>query len=79
MPDNQAVHELHAMVLVQLSRAELGLGMVDEALEHAPTACDIFQKEIDKYNITAVTSPEFVAALVAKGDALFNKNRLMNR
>lgn len=75
MPDGQAVHELHARILVQLSRAELGLGMVDEALEHAATACDIFQKEMDKYNITAVTNPEFATALVAKGDALFKKNR----
>lgn len=75
MPDGQAIHELHARILVQLSRAELGLGMVDEALEHAVTACDIFQKEMDKYNITAVTNPEFATALVAKGDALFKKNR----
>lgn len=75
MPDGQAVHELHARILVQLSRAELGLGMVDEALEHATTACDIFQKEMDKYNITAVTNPEFATALVAKADALFKKNR----
>ena len=75
MPDDQAIHELHARILVQLSRAELGLGMVDEALEHATTACDILQKEMDKYNITAVTNPEFSAALVAKGDALFKKNK----
>jgi hypothetical protein len=75
MPDGQAIHELHARILVQLFRAELGLGMVDEALEHAATACDIFQKEMDKYNITAVTNPEFATALVAKVDALFKKNQ----
>jgi tetratricopeptide (TPR) repeat protein len=76
MSNKQPDHELHGRILTQLSRAELGLGLLDKALEHAVTACNIFQKEIIKYNITSVMNPEFAAALVSKGDSLFKKNKL---
>jgi tetratricopeptide (TPR) repeat protein len=74
--NNKPEHEIHARILVQLSRAELGLGLIDNALKHAVIARDIFQKEITKYNITSITNPELAAALVAKADALFKKNQL---
>jgi len=72
--NNNTEHEIYARILTQLSRAELGVELVDEALDHSTKACDIFQKEIDKYNIVATMNPEFAAALVAKGDALYKKN-----
>ncbi len=72
--NNQPDHEIHGRILTQLSRAELGLELLNEALEHAVTACNIFQKEIIKYNITSVMNPEFAAALVAKGDVLLKKS-----
>ena len=71
--NNNTEHEIYARILTQLSRAELGLELVDEALDHATKACDIFQKEIDKYNIVSTMNPEFAAALVAKGDALYKR------
>jgi hypothetical protein len=67
-------HEMQARILIQLSRAELGLGLVDSALTSATAACNIYQKIIDNYNITAVINIDFAAALVAKGDALYKKN-----
>ena len=76
MSNKQPDHELHGRILTQLSRAELGLGLLDKALEHAVKACNIFQKEIIKYNITSVMNPELAAALVAKADALLKKNQL---
>ncbi len=69
-------HEIHGRIFTQLSRSEIGLGLLNEALEHAITACNIFQKEFIKYNIKSVMNPEFAAALVAKGDSLFKKNQL---
>lgn len=72
--NNNTEHEIYARILTQLSRAELGVELIDEALDHSTKACDIFQKEINKYNIVATMNPEFAAALVAKGDALYKKN-----
>ena len=72
--NNNTEHEIYARILTQLSRAELGLELIDEALDHATKACNIFQKEIDKYNIVSTLNPEFAAALVAKGDALYKRN-----
>lgn len=68
-----AEHELHARILTQLSRAELGLGLVDEAFTHIITACNIFQKEISKYAITAIMNTDYAAALITQGDILYTK------
>jgi tetratricopeptide (TPR) repeat protein len=73
--NNNTEHEIYARILTQLSRAELGLELINDALDHSTKACDIFQKEIDKYNIISILNPEFAAALVAKGDALYKKNK----
>ena len=63
-------HEIHARILTQLSRAELGLGLKLEALNNASRACDIFQKEIDKYKIDNILNTDFAIALVIKGNTL---------
>jgi tetratricopeptide (TPR) repeat protein len=65
-----ADHEIHARILTQLSNAEFGLGLKQEALNNANKACDIFQKEINKYKIDNIVNTDFAAALVAKGNAL---------
>lgn len=70
--NNNTDHEIYARIITQLSNAELGLGLVDEALNHAVEACKIFQNEVDKYNIT-IPHQKFAAALTAKGNALYKK------
>lgn len=65
-----ADHEIHARILTQLSNAELGLGLKQEALNNANKACDIFQKEINKYKIDNIVNTDFAAALVTQGNAL---------
>ncbi len=72
--DKKADHEIHGRILTQLSRAELGLGLVDAALQHVKAACSIFQKEIEKYQIQSVINTDLAAALVAHGDVLLQKN-----
>ncbi|EER22310.1 MULTISPECIES: tetratricopeptide repeat protein [spotted fever group] len=74
--DKKADHEIHARILTQLSRAELGLGLVDAALQHTKAACSIFQKEVEKYQIQSVINTDLAAALVAQGDVLLQKNNL---
>lgn len=65
--------ELHGRILVQLSRAKLGLGNIDEAFKYAKIACSLFEKDIHKYNIKTVLNTEYAAALVAKANALVAK------
>jgi ATP/maltotriose-dependent transcriptional regulator MalT len=67
-------HEMHARILIQLSMAELGLGLVDSALTSATTACNIYQKIAQEQNQAVTIDSYFAAALVAKGDALYRKN-----
>ena len=66
-------HEIQARILTQLSRAELGLGLVDLALISATEACNIYQKMTKSQKQSAVMNTDFAAALVAKGDALYSK------
>ncbi len=68
--NNHAEHEIHARILTQLSRAELGLGLIEDALNNANIACNIFQQEIEKYKIDTVLNTDFAIALVIKGNAL---------
>ncbi len=63
-------HEIHARILAQLSRAQRGLGHDKDALKNAELACEIFESEIKKYNVTVTANTEYAAALVAKADAL---------
>lgn len=65
-----ADHEIHARILTQLSNAELGLGLKQEALNNANKACDIFQNQADKYKIDNIVDTDFAAALVTQGNAL---------
>ena len=46
------------------------MGLKQEALNNANKACDIFQKEINKYKIDNIVNTDFAAALVAQGNAL---------
>jgi len=64
--NNHAEHEIHARILTQLSRAELGLGLIEDALNNANIACNIFQQEIEKYKIDTVLNTDFAIALVIK-------------
>ena len=73
--NNHAEHEIHARILTQLSRAELGLGLKEDALNNANIACSIFQKEIEKYKIDTVLNTDFAIALVIKGNALAEKGK----
>lgn len=68
--NNHTEHEIHARILTQLSRAELGLELKEDALNNANIACSIFQKEIEKYKIDSVLNTEFATALVIKANAL---------
>lgn len=68
--NNKADHEIYARILTQLSRAELGLGLKESALNNANIACNIFQKEIEKYKINTVLNIDFATALLIKGNAL---------
>lgn len=67
-------HELHARILVQLSRAELGLNKNIEALEHAKKAIDIqgIHNALIGDNVYANSyNMDLAAAYAAYGDALF--------
>ena len=73
--NNHAEHEIHARILTQLSRAELGLGLKKDALNNANIACNIFQQEVEKYKIDTVLNTDFAIALVIKGNALAENGR----
>ncbi len=70
IPDNHPQHEIHARILTQLSAAELGLGLKEDALNNINIACDIFNREIEKYKIGTVLNTDLAAALVFKGNVL---------
>lgn len=70
MSEGYVEHEIYARILTQLSRAELGLGLKEAALNSACKACNIFQKEVEKYKIENVLNTDFAIALVIKGNAL---------
>lgn len=63
-------HEILARILVQLSRAELGLGMIEEALKHSTEAVTFFQQE---YNNSGHKHPVLgiLRRCFAKGERSF--------
>ncbi len=74
----KAEHEIHARIITQLAKAELGLGLVDAALVNANLACEIFKKENEKYKIESVINIDFASALVVLGDILTEKKDFEN-
>ena len=73
--NSHAEHEIHGRILTQLSRAELGLGLKEDALNNANIACSIFQKEIEKYKIDTVLNTDFAIALIIKANALADNQK----
>ena len=64
-------HEVIGRILTQLSRAELGKGLINEALSNATEACVVLKKESEKYNNSDNINVDYAAALVAKADATY--------
>lgn len=65
-------HEIFGRIFTQMSRAELGLGRVQEALDHSEKAIKIFIDDASRPNKNIATSydTELAKAFFAKGDAL---------
>ncbi|ODA37410.1 hypothetical protein A8V33_01405 [Rickettsia sp. wb] len=65
-------HEIFGRIFTQMSRAELGLGKVQEALDYSEKAIKIFIDDTSRPNKNIATSydTELAKAFVAKGDAL---------
>ncbi|MES2215232.1 MAG: tetratricopeptide repeat protein [Pseudomonadota bacterium] len=63
-------HEIHARILVQLSRAELGMGNIKRAVEYVTSAKAIYAKLSPVKDISALTDTKIAAAFVTEGDAL---------
>lgn len=65
-------HEIFGRIFTQMSRAELGLGKVREALDYSEKAIKIFIDDTSRPNKNIATSydTELAKAFVAKGDAL---------
>ncbi len=66
------------MVIVELARAELGLGKIKLSLEHAKEAISVYTKDESRNNLDISMSEdiELAAAFVAEGEALAALNRL---
>jgi len=67
-------HEIHASILVQLSRAENGLGLYQEALAHSIEAKNIYLNDKNRKNKDLATSQDvdLAASFVAEADCLFS-------
>lgn len=65
-------HEIHASILVQISRAENGMGAHKDALLHAAEAKEIYTKDKNRKNKNLLESEDIDLALsyVAEGDSL---------
>lgn len=67
-------------VVIELSRAELGLGKLEKALYHANQAVEIYIKDSHRDNSNLYTSDdiELAEAFVVQGDALAELGKLKN-
>ncbi|WP_341790510.1 hypothetical protein [Rickettsia endosymbiont of Polydrusus tereticollis] len=77
-PNKKEDNQIFGRIFTEMSRAELGLGKVAEALEHARKAKTIFINDPIRYNNNIITSPDvdLAKAFVVEGDvlAVLNKN-----
>ena len=70
------MHEILARILVQLSRAELGLGKQELALQHIQEAISFFEQEYVELKHKHQINDKYAAALTARGDILVSLEKL---
>src|SRR5690606_3336599 len=68
-------HEIHARILTQLSRAELGMEKATDAFLSALKAHDVYQKILSKRNALVVTDVDYASTLVTKADVLYKQKQ----
>ena len=68
-------HEIHGRILLQLSRAELGLNMVQEAMVNIKIAKEIYIK-LNPQSLNTSANPELAAVFVAEGDVLAQNGQI---
>jgi hypothetical protein len=64
------IHEVLAKILIQLARAELGLGKAELASEHIKIAILFFEQEFKELNQKHPINDKYAAALTTRGDIL---------
>ena len=64
------MHEVLAKILVQLARAELGLGKLELASQHIKIAILFFEQEFKELNQKHPINDKYAAALTTRGDIL---------
>ena len=68
-------HEMLASLITQMSRAELGLGEVNKAIQHIQQAVEFFEQEYIALKHKQPINDKFAASLTTRGDVLLAEKK----